>query len=88
MIFNKKLDIVISNDNQTVFVDRMTCVECRNFMNCNQMDNCKVYEYIQQRLPNTTLNEYDVIQINTKDYNKAITVVKRAIRLRSYKFTR
>lgn len=85
MVFNENMKIVISNNNDTVFTGKLACINCRNFALCDSTNDCKLYKYLQERIPDTSLNGQDLITIKTTDYNNAFIIVRRAIRLRERK---
>lgn len=85
MGFDETMEIVISDKKDTVFTGNFACVDCRNFAFCNSADDCKLYKYIQQRIPGTTFNSPRLITVNTGDYSKDLVIVRRAIRLRGHK---
>ncbi len=86
MFAYKKIKIVVSdNNNHTAFADKFCCSECREALTCKPEDSCKLYNYISQRLPNSSFDENNVITIKTDDYDKALTLVKRAIKLRKHR---
>ncbi len=85
MLTDKKMKIVIENNNEHIFVDKLACIDCRAFTTCKPTDTCKLYNYLHQRISDTSLDADNVITIKAKDYDKTITLIKRAIKLRKHR---
>ena len=85
MLIHEKIKIVVLDNNVPVFAGRFSCAECRSAMQCKSTDNCKLFNYIKGRLPDSHIDETNVITIPTNDYNRTITLVKRAIKLRKHR---
>ena len=85
MFINGKIKIQIEKDGNSQFFGTMNCNSCRSAIECNSAAKCKLYNYLKHRLPNSSIDANNVITIKTDDFDKAATMIKRAIRLRQHR---
>ena len=85
MFINGKIKIQIDKDGKAQLVDTMHCNSCRSAIECVSAEKCKLYNYLSKRLPNSSIDANNVITIKTDDFDKAATMIKRAIRLRQHR---
>ncbi len=82
---DKKINIFLQKNNETVFVNHILCKECKHFVKCYCYNcNCQLYEYIKARVEKATMAENKII-IKNADESKTVTIINRAIRLRKFK---
>lgn len=85
MLIHEKIKIVILDNNVSVFADKFSCADCRSAIQCKSTENCKLFNYIKERMPESRIDETNIITIPTKDYDRTVTLVKRAIKLRKHR---
>lgn len=85
MLFNEKIKIIILDNNEPVFTGKFACSDCRSAIKCKSTEKCKLFGYINERMPDSRIDEGNVITIKTNDYNRAKTLVTRAIKLRKHR---
>ena len=85
MFINGKIGIKINTDGKDQFIGTMYCNSCRSAIECNSAEKCKLFNYLNERIPGSTIDENNVITLKVQDFNKAFTLVKRAIRLRQHR---
>lgn len=85
MVFcERKVEIFVNGNSLGTFV----CNKCRSNEQCDSGKNCLLHNYVAQRVTNTQFklnNQKSELSIKTDDFEKTMTVLKRAIKLRHNK---
>lgn len=75
---------------EKIFSARFHCENCKNICDCKNTQNCAFVKYICDRISSTVYEyniknpELTIIMDSTEGCKKAMQVVKRAKKLRSY----
>lgn len=85
MFINGKIKIQIDKDGDSQLFETMNCNSCRSAIECDSAAKCKLYNYLKQRLPNSSIDANNVITIKADDLNKTEMIIRRAIRLRKHR---
>lgn len=85
MFNSKNFKIVLSYNGHDYLVDTFSCTKCRSIMQCDKNADCKLYNYLKERMPNTRIDEGNTIKIQSDNYDRSIVLINRAIKLRKHR---